>query len=934
MPEVIRQLFDPSSAIRVREVELLEEDNFHRLREKLARIVMDEMYQFVGLLDANARLLEVNRAALEGAGIRLEDIRGKPFWEARWWTVSKDTMAEQQEACRRAAAGEFVRYDVEIYGRASGEETIIIDYSLIPVRDREGRVVFLLAEGRNITEKKQGEAEIARKNQELQQLLDRVRELDEIKSQFFANVSHELRTPLALILGPTEKMLMEGDNLTAAQRRDIEVVRRNASMLLKHVNDLLDLSKLDAGKMEVSYGRGDLAQLLRAMAGHFEALAPQRHIRFVVEAPDSIPAEIDADKVERVVLNLLSNAFKFVPDGGRIRCAVQVTPESRGLITVQDSGPGVPPEMRGAIFQRFRQADTGATRQFGGTGLGLSIAKDFVELHGGTISVTEAPDGGALFMVEIPLRAPEGITVRAGAAEAEARAGVIGGTLDEFALDADDPGPAMPDDIPTTGRPRVLVVEDNSELRRHITETLAQDFEIASAQDGAEGLEKAVALCPDLIITDVMMPRMSGDELVAALRQRDEVRDVPILVLSAKADDALRVRLLAGGAQDYVVKPFSGAELRIRASNLVSMKRARDVLRAELDTRSGNIEALAHEVTRRNQQLEYAAQALRESEAKFRTITETMPQIVWSTRPDGYHDYYNLRWYEFTGVAQGSTDGEGWNAIFHPEDQPKAWELWRHSLATGEPYEIEYRIRHHSGEYRWTLGRALPVQDQAGTITRWMGTCTDIHDLKQAQEHQRLLTAELSHRVKNALAVVQSITFQTLRRSASLEDFSASFQGRLQALSQAHDLLLRSKWTGVSLRDVVRAELAPYAGSAVLVEGGPEVVLDPKQAVALALILHELTTNAAKHGALAAPEGRLRIHWRSKVQSKEAHLCFEWHESGLLAVPNVAREGFGTRLISRSAQGELNGSATKSATEGKLVWTLDFPLVLQSRAAA
>jgi PAS domain S-box-containing protein len=152
-----------------------------------------------------------------------------------------------------------------------------------------------------------------------------------------------------------------------------------------------------------------------------------------------------------------------------------------------------------------------------------------------------------------------------------------------------------------------------------------------------------------------------------------------------------------------------------------------------------------------------AEAALEASEAKLRVLTDAMPQMIWSTLPDGHHDYYNARWYEFTGVPYGSTDGEGWNGMFHAEDQERAWARWRHSLETGEPYEIEYRLRHHSGQYRWTLGRALPVRNASGQITRWIGTCTDIDDAKRDAALTELISRELSHRIKNIFAVIAGL---------------------------------------------------------------------------------------------------------------------------------------------------------------------------------
>ncbi len=250
-------------------------------------------------------------------------------------------------------------------------------------------------------------------NAELERLYTQVRQLDQLKTEFFANVSHELRTPLTLILGPTERLLGSA-GLAAEQRRLLETVALNARTLLKHVNDLLDVARLEAKRMEMHYAAADLARLVRVGAAHFEAVASERQIALSVEAPDSLPAEVDAGKVERVLLNLLSNAFKFVPDGGRARVSLRAE-GGNAILAVADSGPGVPPELRGAIFERFRQGEGGTARRQGGTGLGLAIARDFVALHHGTITVGTAPEGGALFIIVLPLKAPARARVEAAA---------------------------------------------------------------------------------------------------------------------------------------------------------------------------------------------------------------------------------------------------------------------------------------------------------------------------------------------------------------------------------------------------------------------------------------------------------------------------------------------------------------------------------------
>lgn len=476
-----------------------------------------------------------------------------------------------------------------------------------------------LVESAKLSEERRSHLETA--NYQLEALNDQLKEVDQLKTQFFANVSHELRTPLALILGPVEKLLNQRE-LNPEHRHDLEIVDRNARLLLKQVNDLLDVSKLEAGRMVLNYEQADLAQLVRLTAANFDGLAQEKNITFTIDAPEFLPAQVDAAKVQRIFLNLISNAFKFTPNGGTVRCTLETdraestssdgasssqTQAQRAILSVRDSGPGIPVELRKTIFERFSQGEGGTTRRFGGTGLGLAIAKEFVELQNGTIEVSDAAEGGAQFTVRLPLLAPLNAVV--------ATATVDLGQGEEMAtLMVEELRTINQTDYPnqeqTAGMPLVLVVEDNPEMNQFITTTLASEYRTATAANGQEGLEQAIALQPDLILSDVMMPYLSGDELVQQLRTHPELDTTPVVMLTAKADDELRVQLLRQGAQDYLMKPFSVEELRARVGNLIAIKRVRDLLQQELASQNQDLEALVEEVSLRRRELQIALNAL------------------------------------------------------------------------------------------------------------------------------------------------------------------------------------------------------------------------------------------------------------------------------------------------------------------------------------
>ena len=445
--------------------------------------------------------------------------------------------------------------------------------------------------------------QIERANQELIALSKQLRELDDLKARFFANVSHELRTPLSLILGPA-RHLRDDASLPDAVHQDLAVIERNARTLLKHVDDLLDVARLEAGRLTLAAAPVDLAELTRLAASHFEALAREKRIAFTVETPTRLVVQADAEKLSRVIVNLLSNAFKFTPEGGAIQCEVAVEGDQITL-TVWDTGPGVPAAMREAIFERFRQVDDSATRQVGGVGLGLTITREFVTLHDGAIALDDAPGGGARFRCRLPLvpaEDQEPASLARSLPPVEPRIETATQTPA-----ATDPPPSRLNE--TDDRPSVLVVEDHPDMRAFITRILAAEHRTVAATDGQAGLDLLADWRPDLIVTDIMMPRLSGNQLVAAVRARADLAATPILLLSARADDGTRARLLRDGAQDYLVKPFAPEELRARAGNLIAAKRAGDALRRALDDQRDDLAEMAEEVARRKREAEAASQA-------------------------------------------------------------------------------------------------------------------------------------------------------------------------------------------------------------------------------------------------------------------------------------------------------------------------------------
>jgi signal transduction histidine kinase/ligand-binding sensor domain-containing protein/DNA-binding response OmpR family regulator len=399
------------------------------------------------------------------------------------------------------------------------------------------------------------------RERQLEQQAVQLKELGRAKSRFFANVSHEFRTPLTLAIGPLEDIRARlRDDADPTTARGIDMALRNSRRLLRLVNQILDVARLEAGHLKLRRRPLDVVVLVRGLAAAFSAIVEQREITLVVDTPESLRGAFDADAIEKILTNLLSNAIKFTPARGRVTITLSDAGEAI-RIEVSDTGPGIPAHDLPHVFERFYQADESATRAEPGTGIGLALARELVELHGGTISVASGADG-TTFTVALPH----------GEADAEAEAIVVPAVIPAESGAADEAPVAIAVDAGEDA-PSLLIVDDSTDLRSYVREHFGTRFRVHEAADGQQGLEVAMRELPDVILCDVMMPMLNGHEVCRRLRADPETDFLPIILLTAQAAPEQRIAGLERGADDFIVKPFEMRELEARVDNLIALRR-------------------------------------------------------------------------------------------------------------------------------------------------------------------------------------------------------------------------------------------------------------------------------------------------------------------------------------------------------------------------
>ena len=435
---------------------------------------------------------------------------------------------------------------------------------------------------RNRQRTRQREAELTAQLEHAE--AEKLRELNQVKSTFFANISHEFRTPLTLINSPLEQMI-EG-TLKGDLQKYYRIMLRNGRRLLELVNQLLDLSRLESGKLQLQVAQNDLAQFVRAITGSFESLAVRRQIDLHLRLPEfPLTCYFDRDKVEKILVNLISNAFKFTGENGRILVTLKGDGQQAEL-RVTDTGMGIPADQLSNLFDRFYYSTQSEVQA--GSGLGLSLTKELVELHGGTISVDSKEGKGSSFIVVLP--------TAAGAFKPEEL--VAEGPVEtSIPKSIPDPAPAeekkaLSELLSPTGKPVLLLVEDNADVRAFVKEQLEGPYLILEAENGKEGLATAYKEMPDLVISDVMMPEMDGMEFCKRLKSDEKSSHIPVILLTAKAEQSDKLEGLELGADDYLAKPFDARELQIRVSNLLTQrKKLQEHYRRTLTFATAEVEA-------------------------------------------------------------------------------------------------------------------------------------------------------------------------------------------------------------------------------------------------------------------------------------------------------------------------------------------------------
>lgn len=851
---VLESEFLPDEANTPSQMEMLNADYYKRYLE----VVCNNATLAIFIMDDRQQCVYMNPAAEKLTGFSLDEVRGQALHNLIHHTRPDGSHYPLEECpIDRAFPQNNQEQGEEVFVRKDGS-FYPVAYTASPIREGSG-IVGTIVEVRDITQDKLDEK--ARQ------------ELEQARTAFFSNISHEFRTPLTLILGSLEEILADAAELSQDKYQQVDMAHRNSLRLLKLVNTLLDFSRIEAGRTQATYEPTDIATITTDLASTFRAAIERAGMRLVVDCPPLPEVYVDLQMWEKIVLNLLSNAFKFTFNG-----EIEVSLKTRENATqnyvelaVKDTGIGIPATEIPQLFERFHRVKEAQGRSYEGSGIGLSLVQELVKLHGGTVTVDSIVGQGSCFSVSIPTGyahlPPDRISTRNTLTQLTTSAYVeevlrwLPNESSEFSvLNSELSSKSL---IQNSQNARILLADDNADMQDYVKRLLSQRYTVETVADGVAAIRAIKQNPPDLVLSDVMMPRMDGFELLQTLRANPQTRDIPIILLSARSGEESRIEGLAAGADDYLTKPFSARELLARVEANLSMAQLRQEtaqreyeLRVAAETAKENLESVltsindvfmtfdrdwyytyvnrrametsrmrredfigktlwdvfpdlvdtqfrtelqravteqipvqfefyyakwqrwfenrvypsangvsmfVTEITNRKQ----AEAALRESEARFRQMAETIHDVFWLWNlQENKHLYISPAYERISGRSCESlyADNITWIETVYPEDQPLVKNAPTRCLQDGY-FEQEYRIVRPDGSICWVRDRGFMIRDDNGKPYRIAGVAQDITERKQIeQEREALLTrekaaresAETANRVKDEFLAVLS----------------------------------------------------------------------------------------------------------------------------------------------------------------------------------
>jgi signal transduction histidine kinase/FixJ family two-component response regulator len=690
----------------------------------------------------------------------------------------------------------------------------------------------------------------ARAYEEERKRAEALAEIDRVKTLFFSNVSHEFRTPLTLMLGPLEDALAQ-TGINDEQRRNLEVAHRNSLRLLKLVNTLLDFSRIEAGRIEACYEPTDLPQLTSDLASVFRSAIERAGLRLIINCGDlGEQVFVDHEMWEKIVFNLMSNALKFTFQG-----EIEISLKKRNdaiELAVRDTGTGIPSQELPHLFERFYRVRGAHGRTLEGSGIGLALVQELAKTHGGTVCVESKEGTGSTFLVSVPLGKKHLPAGRIGTARSLVSTSTRGEAYVQEALrwsqdsiatdyDASLLASFTADKVVTqadtqTGVARILLADDNVDMREYVERLLQGSYEIVAVGDGQAALENARQRCPDLVLADVMMPRLDGCELLRELRADEHLKSVPVILLSARAGEESRIEGLKAGADDYLAKPFSARELLARVASHLALAKER--------ARVENV--------------------LRDSEERFRALVNATSYVVYRMNPD----WSEMRQLEGRGFISdsGKPTADWLKEYIHPDDRELVLRTLREAVRTKSIFQLEHRARRTDGSLGWTYSRAVPLFDGNGKIIEWFGAASDVTDRKEAEEKYRQLAQTLDAEVRARTRELEQGNAEILRQSEKLRELSwrllrAQDEERRHIARELHD----SAGQTLTVLGMNLAQLVQKAGRTA-----PELAADAEVTQEMVQQLHRdiRTTSYLLHPPLLDESG--------------LHSALTWYVQGLV----------------------------------------------------